>query len=116
MELSALGVSQPYQMAVDTCGLGSIFEENAIGRLTEQVGRTLELDSYGEDEEIPWDGPLPWEEEIPPDIEENGASGNQGMKSLARLLIMGLAAVMELQLACFAVGAVILWEIRRRKP
>ena len=115
MELSALGVSQPYQMAVDTCGLGSIFEENAIGRLTERVGRTLELDSYGEDEEIPWDGPLPREEEIPPDIEENGASGNQGMKSLARLLIMGLAAVMELQLACFAVGAVILWEIRRRK-
>ena len=64
MELSALGVSQPYQMAVDTCGLGSIFQENAIGQMTEQVGKALNLDSYG-GEETPWNGEIPWEEEIP---------------------------------------------------
>ena len=44
-----------------------------------------------------------------------GRAAAPGGRSLAHIVIMGAAAVMELQLACFAVGAVILWEICKRK-
>ena len=100
MELSAMGVSYPYQAALDECGLENIFKEGALEEMTERVGAALKLDSYGLEE----------------GAEDINAAKSQEMagsvNALIQTLILGTAAILELLVACFAIGAVILWKKR----
>ena len=100
MELSAMGVSYPYQAALDECGLQSIFEEGALEEMTERVGAALKLDSYGLEE----------------GAEDVNAAKSQEMalsiNALTQTLILGMAAILELLVAGIAIGAVILWKKR----
>lgn len=97
MELSALGVSQPYQMALETCGLESIFEENAMEEMAVQVREVLELDSYD------WDSGYE-------------AQTQPSDSRFAGIAVLAAAAVLEMQAVCFAIGGVILWQVVKKRP
>ena len=78
----------------------SIFEEGALEEMTERVGAALKLDSYGLEE----------------GAEDVNAAKSQEMalsvNALIQTLILGMAAILEILVACFAIGAVILWKKR----
>ena len=106
MSLSAMGTQLPYRKALKECGMGDIFEENALAELDSRVREKMGLSVEDAPLEPGADGMQ---------APENSGDAQNLQTGISVLILCGIGLVAVLQLLILCVGFVIIWLLVKDK-
>ena len=106
MSLSAMGTQLPYRKTLKECGMGDIFEENALADLDSRVREKMGLASEEDQLEPGADGTQ---------APENSGDAQNLQTGISVLILCGIGLVAVLQLLILCVGFVIIWLLVKDK-